>query len=196
MCTAMLIVSDEVETSKPHHPPWPAPQHPLLSCLLGLIAMAQTQLALRPFHTSHAQVLAAWEAATLLWPSAAGTKVNSGLGWNSCGWSCRPSTHGGLLSRGSPLPTAANNEKERESCNTMRKFCLSHDQLYSTAFFPLFRAGISKVSMQSRLLAHLSQGRANKTRFSQKRIYKCWVKLFIFLVCIYINTESHFSMED
>lgn len=98
MCTAMLIVSDEVETSKPHHPPWPALQHPLLSGLLGLTAMAQTQLALGPLRASHAQVLVAWEAAMLLWPCAAGTKVILGLGWNSCGWSCRPSTHGRLLS--------------------------------------------------------------------------------------------------
>lgn len=135
MCTAMLIVSDEVETSKPHHPPWPAPQYPLLSCLLDLTAMAQTQLALGPLRTSHAQVLAAWEAATLLWPSAAGTKVCPGLGWNSCGWSCRPSTHGGLLSRGSPLPTAANKGKERESCNT-RKSCSSHNHLlFHSVFF-------------------------------------------------------------
>lgn len=41
----MLIVSDEVETSKLHHPPWPAPQHLLGSPLPGLSAVAQTQLA-------------------------------------------------------------------------------------------------------------------------------------------------------
>lgn len=41
----MLIVSDEVETSKLYHPPWLTPQHLLSSRLPGPAAMAQTQLA-------------------------------------------------------------------------------------------------------------------------------------------------------
>lgn len=72
----MLIVSDEVETSKLYHPPWLAPQHLLSSRLPGPAAMAQTQLAQGwPQPGSAAQVWAAQGAAVLLSPSAAGTVV-------------------------------------------------------------------------------------------------------------------------
>lgn len=111
----MLIVSDEVETSKPYHPPWLAPQHLLSSRLPGAAAVAQTQLAQGwPQPGSAAQVRAAQGAAVLFSPSAAGTVVVLGclvLGgrWlgGSCSWSYRDRAHGAWLSCNSCLPTAA-----------------------------------------------------------------------------------------
>lgn len=111
----MLIVSDEVETSKLYHPPWLTPQHLLSSRLPGPAAMAQTQLAPGwPQPGSALQVRAVQGAAVLLSPSAAGTPVLLGclvLGekWlrGSCSWSHRASAHGAWLSWDSHLPTAA-----------------------------------------------------------------------------------------
>lgn len=109
----MLIVSDEVETSKLYHPPWLTPQHLLSSRLPGPAAMALTQLAQGwPQPGSAAQVWAAQGAAGLFSPSAAGTVVVLGcLVLRGGGWGAPAAgateTHSVQLSCDSHLPTAA-----------------------------------------------------------------------------------------
>lgn len=129
MCTAMLIVSDEVETSKLYHPPWLAPQHLLSSRLPGPAAMAQTQLAQGwPQPGSAAQVWAAQGAAVLFSPSAAGTVVVLGclmLG-GSCSWSHRASAHGAWLSCDSHLPTADTGGIVTQRGTSLHLLTLSH----------------------------------------------------------------------
>lgn len=146
MCTAMLIVSDEVETSKLHHPPWPTPQHLLSSRLPGLTTMAQTQLAsgwlqqgwgyagISSPGSSHAFLTKyCWRHDGLGLSHAGG-----GDGWGgSCSWSHRPSTRGGWLTCDSHLPRAAGRGKQRGNYDTKRNFSPSPNPLpLWRVFFP------------------------------------------------------------